>query len=90
MADTMPALNTDDSGTSFMFGLQNSRMSVATVNITIWMIGVTPMGLFVTCLGDLVDGGDLRAEVGEQTEDHDREHAGEEDEGGSCALLRVR
>ena len=47
IADTMPALNTDDSGTSFMFGFEISRISAATVNITIWMIGVTPIGSVV-------------------------------------------
>jgi hypothetical protein len=46
-AETMPALKTDDSGISFADGLQMRMISAATVSITIWMIGVTPIGSVV-------------------------------------------
>ena len=52
--------------------------------MTIWMIGVTPIGSACRPRPGIV-----RAEVGEQAEDHDGQHAEQEDEGGVAALLGV-
>ncbi len=42
MAETIPARNTVDDGTSATFGRHTSRINVPTTNISISMIGVIP------------------------------------------------
>ena len=63
---------------------QMSRISAATVNITIWMMGVTPIGSVVPSAAAIVG-----RMSGNKPNIDDRQHAEQEDVGGVPSRLRV-